>query len=147
MTLANPTTTAGRIRIGVSACLLGDEVRYDGGHKRDTFLTEILGPLVEWVRVCPEVEAGLGTPRESMRLVDESGTIRLRTVKTGVDHTASLTAYAARKATALHGEDLCGYILKKDSPSCGMERVKIYAHGPVPTRSGRGLFATILKDR
>jgi uncharacterized protein YbgA (DUF1722 family)/uncharacterized protein YbbK (DUF523 family) len=147
MTPANPTNTHGRIRIGVSACLLGDEVRYDGGHKRDTFLTEILGPLVEWVRVCPEVEAGLGTPRESMRLVDEGGTIRLLTVKTGMDHTASMTAYAAGKATALDGEDLSGYILKKDSPSCGMTRVKVYGGKGPPAKSGVGVFARALLAR
>jgi uncharacterized protein YbgA (DUF1722 family)/uncharacterized protein YbbK (DUF523 family) len=147
MTRTNPTTTGGRIRIGVSACLLGDEVRYDGGHKRDPFLTEILGPLVEWVKVCPEVESGMGTPRESMRLVDEGGTIRLRTVKTGEDHTASMTAYAAGKTNALAGEDLCGYILKKDSPSCGMTRVKLYRGKGPPSRSGVGLFARALLAR
>jgi uncharacterized protein YbgA (DUF1722 family)/uncharacterized protein YbbK (DUF523 family) len=137
----------GRIRIGVSACLLGDEVRYDGGHKRDTFLTEILGPLVEWVKVCPEVEAGMGTPRESIRLVDENGTIRLRTVKTGLNHTASMTAYAARKTAALADEDLCGYVLKKDSPSCGMTRVKVYRDKEPGRRTGVGIFAQALLAR
>src|SRR5712672_2811301 len=102
MRSTGPKTT-GRIRIGISACLLGDEVRYDGGHKRDTFLTETLGPLVEWVKVCPEVESGMRTPREPIRLVDEGGVIRLRTVKTGVDHTASMTVYAATKTAALTG--------------------------------------------
>ena len=89
------------IRIGISSCLLGEAVRYDGGHKRDPFLTDVLGPHVEWVKVCPEVESGMGTPREPMRLVDDHGTIRLRTVETRVDHTASVTAYAVRKAIAL----------------------------------------------
>ena len=131
----------------MSACLLGDEVRYDGGHKRDTFLTETLGPLVEWVKVCPEVEVGMGTPRESIRLMDEGGTIRLRTVKTGVDHTASMTAYADRKTTALAGEDLCGFILKKDSPSCGMTRVKVYGGKGPPAKSGVGVFAQALLAR
>jgi len=142
-----PTRTNGRIRIGISACLLGDEVRYDGGHKRDPFLTEILGPFVEWVKVCPEVEVGMGTPRESIRLVDEHGTIRLRTVKTGVDHTASMTAYAARKTTALEDEDLCGYVLKKDSPSCGMTRVKVYSGKEPGRRIGVGIFAQALLAR
>jgi uncharacterized protein YbgA (DUF1722 family)/uncharacterized protein YbbK (DUF523 family) len=137
------------IRIGVSACLLGDEVRYDGGHKRDAFLTDVLGPFVEWVKVCPEVEVGMGTPRESIRLVDEHGRIRLLTVKTGVDHTASMTAYAAKRTAALADEDLCGYVLKKDSPSCGMTRVKVYSgnKGQPGTRTGVGLFAHALLAR
>jgi uncharacterized protein YbbK (DUF523 family)/uncharacterized protein YbgA (DUF1722 family) len=135
------------MRIGISACLLGDEVRYDGGHKRDKFLTETLGPLVEWVKVCPEVEVGMGTPREPIRLVDEAGVIRLRTVNTGFDHTSSMTAYAARKTAALAGEDLCGYILKTDSPSCGMTGVKVYGGKGPPSRSGVGIFARELLAR
>ena len=89
----------------------------------------------------------MGTPRESIRLVDESGTIRLRTVKTGVDQTASMTAYASRKTTALAGEDLCGYVLKKDSPSCGMTRVKVYRGKEPGRRVGVGLFAQALLAR
>jgi len=137
----------GRIRIGVSACLLGDEVRYDGGHKRDSFLTDTLGPLVEWVTVCPEVESGMSTPREPIRLVSENGTVRLRTVKTGIDLTASMTAYTDRKVRALAAESLCGYILKKDSPSCGMTRVKIYGGEGPPSKSGTGIFARALLAR
>jgi uncharacterized protein YbbK (DUF523 family) len=140
-------TVSPRIRIGVSACLLGDEVRYDGGHKRDPFLTDVLGPIVEWVKVCPEVEIGMGTPRESIRLVDEDGRIRLRTVKSGVDHTDAMTAYAARRTRALAGADLCGYVLKKDSPSCGMARVKVYGGDGPPSRTGVGLFAAALLAR
>ena len=135
------------IRIGVSACLLGDEVRYDGGHKRDTFLTAVLGPLVKWVKVCPEVESGMSTPRESIRLVDEGGRIKLLTVRSGEDHTASMTAYSARKVQALEREDLCGYVLKKDSPSCGMTRVKVYAGQGPGTRTGIGVFAQALLAR
>lgn len=142
-----PTPTDGRIRIGVSACLLGDEVRYDGGHKRDTFLTGLLGPCVEWVKVCPEVESGMGTPRESIRLVDEGGRIRLLTVKTGVDHTDSMTAYAAHRVIALGDEDLCGYVLKKDSPSCGMTRVKVYSGKGPGVKTGVGVFARALRAR
>ena len=141
------TSTPKPIRLGVSACLLGDHVRYDGGHKRDAFLTDLLGPFVEWVKVCPEVEVGMGTPRESIRLVDEGGTIRLLTVKTGVDHTASMTAYAAKRVHALDEEDLCGYVLKKDSPSCGMTRVKVYSGNGPGTRTGVGLFAQALVVR
>jgi uncharacterized protein YbgA (DUF1722 family)/uncharacterized protein YbbK (DUF523 family) len=142
-----PPTPEPRIRLGISACLLGDEVRYDGGHKRDPFLTTVLGPLVEWVKVCPEVEVGMGTPRESIRLVDEHGTIRLLTVKTGIDHTASMTAYSARKVRELTAEDLCGYVLKKDSPSCGMTRVKVYRGKEPAKRTGVGLFAQALLAR
>jgi uncharacterized protein YbbK (DUF523 family) len=141
------TPAASRIRIGVSACLLGDEVRYDGGHKRDPFLADVLGPLVEWVKVCPEVEVGMGTPRESIRLTDVDGRIRLLTVTTGIDHTAAMTAYASRRADALAGADLCGYVLKTDSPSCGMTQVKVYGGKGPPSRSGVGIFAAALLAR
>jgi uncharacterized protein YbgA (DUF1722 family)/uncharacterized protein YbbK (DUF523 family) len=132
------------IRIGISACLLGEKVRYDGGHKRDAYLVETFGRYVEWVPVCPEVEMGLGTPRETLRLVRTGGDTRLVMPKTGADHTEAMRAYASRRIAELAEEDLCGYILKKDSPSCGMERVRVlYAHG-VPAKSGRGLFAEAL---
>jgi uncharacterized protein YbgA (DUF1722 family)/uncharacterized protein YbbK (DUF523 family) len=136
-----------RIRLGISACLLGDEVRYDGGHKRDPFLTNVLGPLVEWVKVCPEVEVGMGTPRESIRLVDDDGRLRLLTVKSGVDHTASMTAFAARRVAALEADDLSGYVLKKDSPSCGMTRVKVYGGSGPGRRIGVGVYAQALLAR
>jgi uncharacterized protein YbgA (DUF1722 family)/uncharacterized protein YbbK (DUF523 family) len=136
-----------RIRLGISACLLGDEVRYDGGHKRDPFLTTVLGPLVEWVKVCPEVEVGMGTPREPIRLVEQDGRLRLLTVQSGVDHTASMTAYAARRVAALEADDLCGYVLKKDSPSCGMTRVKVYSGSGPGRRTGVGVYAQALLAR
>ena len=136
------------IRIGISACLLGQEVRFDGGHKRDQFLTEILGPHVEWVPVCPEVEMGLGTPRETLRLVRAGGSMRMITTRTGIDHTAGMTSWARTRLDELAREDLSGYVLKKDSPSCGMERVKVYDEGPgMPVRNGRGLFAAALLER
>jgi uncharacterized protein YbbK (DUF523 family) len=136
-----------RLRLGISACLLGDEVRYDGGHKRDAFLTGVLGPLVEWVKVCPEVEVGMGTPREAIRLVEADGRLRLVTVKTAIDHTASMTAYSETRVNALESADLSGYVLKKDSPSCGMTRVKVYrGHGP-GARTGVGLYAQALVAR
>lgn len=138
------TTSHDPIRIGVSACLLGQEVRFDGGHKRDLFLTETFGRFVEWVPVCPEDEAGFGTPREPMRLVSSDGRLRLITVKTGVDLTDRLDAYARHRVARLTRDDLSGYVLKKDSPSCGNERVKVYGAGGAPTRSGRGLFAAAL---
>jgi uncharacterized protein YbgA (DUF1722 family)/uncharacterized protein YbbK (DUF523 family) len=139
---------ASPIRIGVSACLLGDQVRFDGGHKRDRFVTDVLARHVEWVPVCPEVEMGLGTPREPMRLVRVGTGIRMMTTRTGVDHTEGMLAWASGRLRALEGEDLCGYILKSKSPSCGMERVKVYdAQRGMPARGGRGLFAEALMQR
>ncbi len=131
------------IRIGVSTCLLGERVRFDGGHKRDTFLVETFGRYVEWVPVCPEVEAGLGVPRESMHLSRMQDQVRLVTATTGIDHTDTMRRYAAQRLAALAAHDLCGYVLKKNSPSCGMERVKIYGRSG-PVANGRGLFAEAL---
>ena len=135
------------IRIGISSCLLGEPLRFDGGHKRDPFLTETFGTFVEWVPVCPEVECGFGTPRESMRLVRVDSDVRLLTARTAVDLTDRMTAYARRRVATLDAEELCGYVLKKDSPGCGMERVKIYGTGGVPEKSGRGMFAARLVER
>lgn len=148
----SPTAPPGRIdpdavRIGISSCLLGQEVRFDGGHKRDRFLTDTFGAFVEWVPVCPEVEAGFGTPRESMRLVSADGRLRLLTVKTGRDLTAPLERFARQRVAQLEDAGLCGYVLKKDSPSCGLLRVKVYSGHGVPARSGQGLFAATLCAR
>ena len=134
------------LRIGISSCLLGDEVRFDGGHKRDQFLTQVLAPYVEWVRVCPEVEVGMGVPRETLRLVKAGEDTRMITTRTGVDHTDGMRAYAARRTKDLAAMDLRGYVLKKDSPSCGMERVKVYdAAAGAPARTGVGTYAAVLK--
>jgi uncharacterized protein YbgA (DUF1722 family)/uncharacterized protein YbbK (DUF523 family) len=132
------------VRLGVSACLLGQRVRFDGGHKRDPFLTDLLGRFVEWIPVCPEEEAGLGTPREAMRLVRTREDIRLLTVRSRRDLTAQLSAYSTERAVALASLKLDGYVLKKDSPSCGLTRVKVYAEGGMAERSGRGIFANAL---
>lgn len=135
------------IRVGISACLLGQEVRFDGGHKRDVFLTETFGRFVEWVPVCPEVECGLGTPRESMRLVRLEQGARLLTVKSGIDVTRQMERFSRSRVTSLIDDDLSGFVLKKDSPSCGLMRVKVYdRRGGPPARSGRGLFAAALAD-
>jgi uncharacterized protein YbgA (DUF1722 family)/uncharacterized protein YbbK (DUF523 family) len=134
------------IRIGISACLLGHEVRFDGGHKRDAFLSETFGQFVEWVPVCPEVECGFGTPREAMRLVRGNDRVRLVTVKTGIDLTASMERFSRSRMSSLVLEDLSGYVLKKDSPSCGLERVKVYSAAGVAARTGRGLFAQALAE-
>jgi uncharacterized protein YbgA (DUF1722 family)/uncharacterized protein YbbK (DUF523 family) len=134
-----------RVRIGISSCLLGQEVRYNGGHKRDSFLTDVFGRYADWVPVCPEVEIGLGTPRPSMRLVRIGSDIRLVTPETGTDHTDTMRSWSARRAEELAAADLDGYVLKKDSPSCGMERVKIYPEaGGAPNKEGSGVFAEAL---
>ncbi len=140
------------IRIGVSSCLLGEQVRFDGGHKRSDFLVEMLGRFVEFVPVCPEMEIGLGVPRETLRLVrdgddHETRAIRLVANKTGLDHTDKMNAYAQRRTIALGREELSGYVLKKDSPSCGMERVRVYGPSAMATRDGAGLFAAALIRR
>jgi uncharacterized protein YbbK (DUF523 family) len=141
-----------RIRIGISRCLLGDEVRYDAGHKRDALILSVFGPRVEWVPVCPEVEIGMGTPREAIHLlasrdgVPSAGErVRLVAVQSGEDWTARMKAWAAIRARELVQLNLSGYILKKDSPSCGMEGVAV-RHGERTTRTGRGLFAEALID-
>jgi len=131
------------LRLGISTCLLGQRVRYDGGHKRDAFLTDILGRYVEWVPVCPELEAGLGVPREAMHLQRLDGETRLLTSKTRHDHTETLRRFSERKVAALRRENLSGYVLKRSSPSCGMEGVKIHRRKGAAVL-GRGLFADIL---
>ena len=140
-----PRSEADRpLRIGISMCLLGENVRYDGGHKRDPFVTGVLSRFVEFVAVCPEMDVGLGVPREPIRLVDVGGRVRLRGVKSETDHTVAMQRYSRRKARELARLDLCGYILKKDSPSCGMERVRVYAARGGVRRSGTGMFAAAL---
>jgi uncharacterized protein YbgA (DUF1722 family)/uncharacterized protein YbbK (DUF523 family) len=134
------------IRLGVSSCLLGDEVRYDGGHKRNRFVTDLLAQFVEWVPVCPEVEVGMGTPRPALRLVREGDEVRMVEIASGRDHTREMQRFAARRVRALRGLELCGYVLKKDSPSCGMTRVKVYSEKGAPTKDGRGLFAGPLME-
>ena len=132
------------IRLGVSSCLLGQAVRHDGGHKRDRFVTDLLGSHVEWVPVCPELESGMGVPRPAMRLVRAGRALRLLEVRSGRDHTARMQRYAARRLRALRSLELCGYVLKKNSPSCGMARVKIYGNEGMARREGSGLFAAAL---
>ena len=149
---ADPIENQARpVRIGVSACLLGERVRFDGGHKRNDFLADTLGRFVQWVAVCPEVEFGLGTPRRSLRLVADGDHTRMIEAPkhgaeqfSGADHTDAMRNWAKRRALSLEHEELCGYILKKDSPSCGMERVKVYNSKGIASRSGRGLFAEAL---
>jgi uncharacterized protein YbgA (DUF1722 family)/uncharacterized protein YbbK (DUF523 family) len=135
-----------RIKLLVSACLLGEKVRYDGGHKRDLFLIETLGPFVEWVRVCPEVDCGLPVPREAMRLVGDPKSPGLVTNKTGIDQTERMERWAKARLDGLADLGLCGYVCKKDSPSSGMERVKVYGGG-IPARTGVGIFTRMFMER
>ncbi len=133
--------TTAPLRLGISRCLLGDEVRFDGGHKRDNFLTDVLGPYVEWVPVCPEVEAGLGVPREAMRLVGDPAHPRLLTIKSGRDHTRALEKMTTGRLAELGNLDLSGYVFKRGSPSCGIERVRVYTDQRMLSHSGVGIFA------
>jgi uncharacterized protein YbgA (DUF1722 family)/uncharacterized protein YbbK (DUF523 family) len=128
-------------RIGISSCLLGNEVRWNSGHKLDKYLTRTLGQFVEYVPVCPEVEAGFGVPRESFRLVGDPETPRLMTFKSKTDHTDRMLAWAAKRVKELAKEDLCGFIFKSDSPSSGMIRVKVYNEKGMPHKVGIGIFA------
>jgi uncharacterized protein YbgA (DUF1722 family)/uncharacterized protein YbbK (DUF523 family) len=133
------------IKVGVSSCLLGEKVRYDGGHKHDHYITDTLGRFFRFVPVCPEVGCGLPVPREAMRLEGEPDNPRLVTIKTRLDLTERMLDYCRRVAVELENEDLCGFIFKKNSPSSGLFRVKVYNRG-VPAKSGRGLFAdTVVK--
>jgi uncharacterized protein YbgA (DUF1722 family)/uncharacterized protein YbbK (DUF523 family) len=144
----NVSATDRPIRIGVSACLIGQAVRFDGGHKRNEFIIETLGRFVELVPVCPEFELGLGVPRETLRLVrDHDANVSLVANESGIDHTAAMRRFANRRTTGLAREGLSGYLLKKDSPSCGMERVKVYGTRTAPSRDGRGLYAASLMSR
>ncbi|MEP6601423.1 MAG: DUF523 domain-containing protein [Nitrospirota bacterium] len=128
------------LRIGISQCLLGDKVRYDGGHKCDSFLIEALGRDVDWVPVCPEVELGLGTPREPIRLVGDPRAPRLVTITTGIDHTDAMNRFARRRIGQLEALDLSGYVFKADSPSCGITQVPLF-NQDIETNNGIGLFA------
>ena len=129
------------LRLGVSTCLLGERVRYDGGHKRDSFLVDYLGRYVEWVPVCPEVEIGLPVPRESIRLVGDPQQPRLVTLKSGKDYTKRMQIWARKRVEQLAKVRLHGFVFKKDSPSCGLYRVKVYDAKGVSSRVGRGVFA------
>ena len=134
-------------RIGVSSCLLGQEVRFDGAHKRDRFLTEVMEPWVEWVPVCPEVEVGMGIPREPVRLVRTDGTLRMVGIRSKDDWTGRMGEWSEGWCRTSVADTLAGYLLKSNSPSCGPFRVKAYPskEGP-PTRDARGVFAHHLME-
>ena len=136
----------GKIRIGISTCLLGKNVRYNGGHALDRFLRDTLSKYVHYVSVCPEVECGFGIPRETFRLVGDPKQPRLMTSLTGVDNTDRMEAWARKRVEELQNDDLCGFIFKSDSPSSGMERVKVYDDKGVPRKIGVGVFARVFME-
>lgn len=136
--------TNGEIRIGVSRCLLGDNVRYDGGHKHNAFVAEKLASVVRLVPVCPEVEIGMSTPREAIRLIRGGDTPRLVGVHSGSDYSADMRRFARQRAAELRRHDLHGYVLKKGSSSCGLFRMSVYGTGGAPSRDGQGSFASAL---
>ncbi|MFT5698277.1 MAG: hypothetical protein ACI8ZB_001131 [Desulforhopalus sp.] len=136
-----------KIKIGISSCLLGNKVRFDGGHKHDKYIASTLGAFFDFVPVCPEVECGLSIPRESMRLVGTPESPRLITNKTATDLTNTMNHWAAGRVEQLAEENLCGFIFKSKSPSSGMERVKVYDKNNVPQGTGVGLFAQAFMDR
>jgi len=136
-----------KIRVGVSSCLMGNPVRYDGGHKHDRYITDVLSAYFELVPVCPEVECGLPVPRETMRLVGDPEQPRLVTSKSGLDHTEKMLSFCSRRVTQLENEDLCAFIFKKDSPSSGLQRVKVYNDSGQAQKKGRGLFAAAVVNR
>ncbi len=132
-----------RIRLGISTCLLGEQVRYDGGHKHDRFLTDVLGPYVEWVSVCPELEVGMGVPREAVRLVGPASAPKMVGIDSGTDWTDRMLAWSRRRVNQFGKMKLSGYVLKSKSPSCGMERVKVYNAKGMAAKDGMGLFADV----
>jgi uncharacterized protein YbgA (DUF1722 family)/uncharacterized protein YbbK (DUF523 family) len=135
-----------KIKLGISTCLLGEKVRYDGGHKLDHFLAETLGQYVEYVPVCPEVECGLPVPRESMHLEGDPESPRLVTTHTKKDMTDRMLQWARKRVVELEKEDLCGFIFKSNSPSSGMEQVRVYNERGTPIKKGAGIFARIFME-
>jgi len=146
MVLSRETAMTATIRVGVSACLLGEPVRYDGGHKLDRYITETLGAFLCFVPVCPEVECGMTVPREPMRLEGDPENPRLITNLSRTDLTGQMLKYCRAKLPLLEQEELRGFIFKKDSPSCGLCQVKVYEYESVmPTQNGSGLFAAAMQ--
>ncbi len=138
-----------KVRLGISSCLLGNRVRYDGGHQHDRYLTDTLGAYVEYVPVCPEVECGLPIPREALRLTGDPAAPRLLTSRSGHDHTDQMLAWAGGRLDQLANEELDGFVFKSRSPSSGMERIKVYPAGGqgMPQNKGVGIFARCFMSR
>ncbi|MFP4213859.1 MAG: YbgA family protein [Desulfohalobiaceae bacterium] len=135
-----------RPRIGISKCLLGHNVRYDGGHKLDRFIRDTLGRYVEFVPVCPEVECGMDIPREALRLVGDPEDPSLVTIRSGIDYTGQMQAWGAKRLQELEAEDLSGYIFKAKSPSSGMQRIKVYNQKGHPAPKGVGIWARMFME-
>jgi uncharacterized protein YbgA (DUF1722 family)/uncharacterized protein YbbK (DUF523 family) len=135
-----------KIKLGLSACLAGENVRYDGGNSHDRFLTDTLGQYVEYILVCPEVGCGLPVPREAMRLEGNLASPSLMTIHTRQDMTDRVRAWAKKQVEELEGHDLCGFIFKSKSPTSGMERVKVYNEKGIPAKKGVGMFARIFME-
>jgi uncharacterized protein YbgA (DUF1722 family)/uncharacterized protein YbbK (DUF523 family) len=134
-------------KIGISRCLLGERVRYDGSQKQDRYLTDVLGRYVEWVGVCPEVECGLPVPREAMRLVGEPGALRLITQRTRIDLTAQMTRWIEPRLDRLSGAQICGFVFKARSPSSAMRDANIYSESGTVIGKSPGLFAAAFMKR
>ena len=141
------STTKGRIRIGISACLLGEKVRYDGGHKLDLFLRDTLGRSVEYLPVCPEVGIGLPVPREAMCLIGDPKSPGLVTIKSRVHHTGRMKKWIDAKLVDLASRKLCGFVFKSRSPSCGMSMVKVCTSSNRSAGTSPGIFAKAFIDR
>jgi len=133
----------GKLKLGISSCLLGENVRYDGGNKLDLSLKDTLGAYVEYIPVCPEVECGLGVPRESMQLEGDKTNPWIITTGGKQDCTDLLVNWASKRVAELATENLCGFVFKRNSPSCGMERVKVYNEKGIAAEAGIGIFARI----
>ncbi len=131
------------LKVGISSCLLGEKVRYNGGHKLDLYIRDTLGQFVQFVPVCPEVECGLLVPREVMRLEGDADSPRLMTIQSGVDHTEKLSSWSELRVKDLEDEGLFAFIFKKGSPSCGMEGVNVYDRDGVQSGASAGLFARV----
>ena len=116
--------TDGKIKVGISACLLGQMVRFDGSHKRNSFVMNHLDQHFTWHGVCPEVESGMGTPRPTIRLVNDAGELRVMRAMALMHRTAVEPSH--RSVSSLQKRGIRGFILKKDSPSCGLERVRVH---------------------
>ncbi|MEW6380273.1 MAG: DUF523 and DUF1722 domain-containing protein [bacterium] len=135
------------INLGISTCLLGENVRYDGGHKLNHYLKDVVGQFVNWIPVCPEVECGLPVPREAMHLSGDPRSPRLVTVRSGIDHTARMLEWSKKKLDQLEKLDLCGFVFKSNSPSSGMRDIFVYGSSGVPVTKGPGIFARQFMDR
>jgi uncharacterized protein YbgA (DUF1722 family)/uncharacterized protein YbbK (DUF523 family) len=138
MAIRNP---ASKIKVGVSSCLLGEKVRWDGNHKQDSVIKNQLRRIFEWVPTCPEVEIGMGIPRESVQLTGGSKAPLMVGNRTGTDWTRRMNRYSQKRSAELERMDVCGYIFKSKSPSCGIGRIPVIGKNGKPQRNGRGLFA------